>query len=420
MLKAFLLTFLASFLGIFALQSIPREPLPPLRTEHEGWWTIQSVDTMKYSRDLAREKLKSPSFDQTIEQQVASIASTGATYVAIATPYDTEFIPFLTRWVNAARRHNLHVWFRGNFSGWERWFGYPAISREEHTKKIGEFIAANPDLFEAGDIFTPCPECENGGPGDPRKTGDVAGHRLFLITEYEKAAQAFQTIGKAVSPGYFSMNYDVAKTIMDPETARALGGVVTIDHYVRTPEQLVDDIDNLARLTRGKIFLGEFGAPIPDIHGSMSDTAQAEWVSKALLLLAKDSNVYGINYWVGSGGSSAIWHDDGSPKLAVSSLTGAFIPKQASGSLRNQFNKPIMNAEIISAYKKTTSNQSGQFIIPVLLSEKTITIRSVNYPENTIQIDTLIKSKFIIMAKTKISLLERVQIIYNAIFRNAQ
>ena len=49
---------------------------------------------MKYSRDLSREKLKDPSFDVVIDKQVKAIAETGATHVAISTPYDEEFCQY--------------------------------------------------------------------------------------------------------------------------------------------------------------------------------------------------------------------------------------------------------------------------------------------------------------------------------------
>ena len=62
----------------------------------------------------------------------------------------------------SARKHSLKVWFRGNLSGWEEWFGYPSINRDEHTAGIVRFITNNPDLFEDGDIFVTCNECENG------------------------------------------------------------------------------------------------------------------------------------------------------------------------------------------------------------------------------------------------------------------
>src|SRR5581483_10587790 len=145
----------------------------------------------------------------------------------------------------AARHHNLHVWFRGNFSGWEGWFNYPSINRATHQEKIAGFITAHPDLFADGDIFTACPECENGGPGDPRQTGDVAGFRQFLIDEYRATQEAFASINKKVQSNYDSMNYDVAMLVMDKETTAALGGIVVIDHYIADPSGYRYDIEQI-------------------------------------------------------------------------------------------------------------------------------------------------------------------------------
>src|SRR3989344_5208595 len=175
---------------------------PQTQPQKINWWQVQSIDTMKYSRDIAGEKLKDTSFDRVIEDQVDKIARTGATHIAIATPYDEEFLHFLRRWVNAARKKNLLVWFRGNFSGCEGWFGYAKINPDEHLTKTKNFIENHADLFSDGDIFTSCPECENGGPGDPRQTRDVDGHRRFLIDEYNVAKSAFSKINKKVLPGF--------------------------------------------------------------------------------------------------------------------------------------------------------------------------------------------------------------------------
>src|SRR3989344_9177099 len=82
-------------------------------TPQNRFFEVQSIDTMKYSRDTAGEMLTKPSFDDVIDQQVKNIAGTGATHVAIGTPYDNQFIPFLARWVKVARRYKLKVWFRG-------------------------------------------------------------------------------------------------------------------------------------------------------------------------------------------------------------------------------------------------------------------------------------------------------------------
>jgi hypothetical protein len=286
---------------------------------------IKSIDTMKYSRDLAREKLKDKSFDSIVERQVKDIAQTGANYVAVGTPYDEEFLPFLKKWVDAARDNNLKVWFRGNFSGWEGWFNYPAISRQTHTQLTTQFIRDNPYLFQDGDIFTSCSECENGGAGDPRITGDVDGYRNFLISEYVSNVQAFKEINKKVNTGYFSMNYDVATLIMDPATTRALGNIVVIDHYVSSPTELALDAKILNKKSGGKIIFGEMGAPIPDLNGQMNNSKQADWINQALSGIFNSPEVIGVNYWVNTGGSTQIWDEKGNAREAVSVIKKYYI-----------------------------------------------------------------------------------------------
>ncbi len=293
---------------------------PPKQT-----WKFQSIDTMKHSRDLARQQLSQTNL-QALDDEVKQIAETGATHVAIATPYDDEFLPVLRQWVVAARKNNLKVWFRGNFSGWEGWFDYPKITREEHISKTMDFLQKNSALFENGDIFTACPECENGGPGDPRITKDVKGHREFLVKEYQQTSEFFKSIGKDVATNYDSMNYDVAKLIMDKETTSLMGGIVTIDHYVKSPQKIESDIDSLAQSSGGNIVLGEFGAPVPDITGNMSEVEQQEWIGTVLQGISQNSKVIGVNYWVNRDGSTALWNHDGSPRAAVSIVKKYYTP----------------------------------------------------------------------------------------------
>ncbi len=288
--------------------------------QSEHVFKVRSVDTVKYSRDLASQKLHDEEFNETIQQQVSNISQTGANYVAISTPYDPQFLPYLRKWVLAARDHNLKVWFRGNFSGWEGWFKYGKIDSAEHTKLTREFILNNPDLFEDGDIFTPCPECENGGPGDPRK-GDVTAFRQMMVTEYQQSQEDFGKIGKKVITNFASMNYDVASLVMDSATTEKMGGVVAVDHYAKDPKQIALSLKKLANISGGKIVLSEFGAPVPDINGKMSEGEQAAWLDQLLTNLEADTNVIGLNYWTGAGSSTAIWNEQGSPKEAVSILT---------------------------------------------------------------------------------------------------
>ncbi len=328
------------------------------------FWQVQSVDTVKFSRDLARQYAGDPVFDATIDTQVKAIAGTGANYIAIGTPYDSEFIPFLKRWVDAARKYNLNVWFRGNFAGWEGWFNYPPITRTLHETMLKQFILDNGNLFADGDIFTACTECENGGPGDPRQTGDVAGHRQFLIDEYQISRDAMAQIGKNVTTNYFPMNADVARLVMDPATTQALGGVVVIDHYVPTPGQLNQGITDIATSSGGKVVLGEFGVPIPSIQGNLTEAQQADWINSALTLLANNHNLIGINYWTGFGGTTQIWNDNGTGRQGAAVLKNFFTPSVLKGVLINEAGRGISGATIVSQDNTVISGSSGQFYLP--------------------------------------------------------
>lgn len=300
----------------------------PESPKTERTWVIKSIDTMKYSRDLSLEKLKNPKFDKEIDSHFNAIKSLNASHAAIGTPYDEKFAPILARWVKSARKNSLKVWFRGNFSAWEGWFGENrnSITREEHIQKTRDFIKNNPGLFEDGDIFSPCPECENGGPGDPRENGDVDGHRNFLISERSAALEEFEKIGKKVTV-LDSMNYDVAQLVMDKKTAKSMGGIVAIDHYIETPQKLSYDIDGLAESSDAKIFLGEIGVPIPDIHGSLSPEDQAVWIEDALNQISKKQSVIGVNYWVLTGGSTALFNNNLEPKPAAQVIKKYFSLK---------------------------------------------------------------------------------------------
>lgn len=328
------------------------------------FWSVTSIDTSKYSRDLAREKINDIEFDKVIEDQVRNIAATGASHVSINTPYDEEFVPYLIRWVEAARRNDLNVWFRGNLSGWEGWFGYPRLNRDEHIKKIKEFILTHKDLFEDGDIFTPCPECENGGPGDPRHNDDLIGHRAFLIKEHNATEDTFLRIGKSVHANYNSMNADVARLVMDPLTTSALGGIVALDHYVESPTEFARDVEEIAASSKGNIVIGEFGAPIPDIHGSMSATTQAAWIEATLYELTKIPQVVGVNYWTGVGGSTEIWNSKILARPAVSIIKNFYHPLKVNGFVKDELDRPIAGVTVLSKFREVITDQYGYFELP--------------------------------------------------------
>ena len=381
---------------------------PSLLRAKETYWQLQSVDTMKYSRDLAREKLTDKKFEEVITFQVENIAKTGATHVAIGTPYDSEFIPFIKKWVREARKNGLNVWFRGNFSGWEGWFGFESVSRDEHKKMVAKFILENPELFEDGDIFTSCTECENGGPGDPRDTGDISGFRNLLISEYQVTKDAFEKIDKNVASNFFSMNGDVAYLVMDRKITEKLGGIVVIDHYVERPDDLARDIQEIIERSGGKIVLGEMGVPVPDIHGQMTEYEQALWLDGALSELSKIEGLIGINYWTSFGGTTSIWSTDGSDKSAVSVLTGYYSPKELQGKVINELGRPIKNASIVANSKIVKTDKTGIYTILIVPSVRELVVKVEGYDEKILNInkDSL---QTIILSKTNENLIFKLQ-----------
>ncbi|MDD2807147.1 MAG: carboxypeptidase-like regulatory domain-containing protein [Patescibacteria group bacterium] len=389
-MKYFYVMLLLVAMVILAGYSTPLLQIPVFQKPTDlKLWPIQSIDTMKSSRDLAREKLNDPGFNPEIDQQIKDIASTGANYVAIDTPYDEEFLPILKRWVAAARKYHLAVWFRGNWSGWEGWFDYPKITRAEHIIETKKFILVHPDLFEDNDIFTPCPECENGGPGDPRNNNDAAAHRDFLRALYNAANQSFTQLKKKTKVGYFSMNGDVANLIMDKNTTRDLGGVVSVDHYIKTGGQLTNDLINFAENGNGNVVLGEFGAPIPDIHGELTPLQQANWLNDTLLQIAKIPKLSGLNYWVNLGGSTELWSSsDGTALPAVAILTQFYTPGGLYGAVVDELGKPINNASVKTEYRETTTGQNGYYQLPYIPKyNKTLTVTAAGYTSKTIPLN---------------------------------
>lgn len=348
-------------------------------------WEIQSVDTMKHTRDLAREKLNDSSFDRFIDQQIRSIKNVGATHVAIGTPYDEEFIPYLTRWVNSARENNLNVWFRGNFSGWEGWFDYPSITRDEHTSKVIDFIRTNPGLFESGDIFSSCPECENGGPGDPRFNNDLNGHRQFLISEYSAVKEAFSEIGKNVTSNSYSMNADVARLVMDKETTRALDNIVVIDHYIQNPEQYSKDISEIAESSGGKVVIGEFGAPIPDIHGDFSNNQQSRWIENTMKEFSWNTDLIGINYWTYSGGSTRIVNEDGRPLPAYRTIKEFYTSSVVKGKVVTETGNPLPGVSVSAMGRSIVTNEDGEFSLPYIPEGSVVEVSSKKYGQQEVK-----------------------------------
>lgn len=333
-------------------------------------WQYQCIDTMKISRDKARTWAQKTDLKAHIDWEMQKIKDTGANCVAIDTPYDEEFMPYLQTWVQSAREHNLHVWFRGNFSGWEGWFDYPkGMSGKNLLEKTGTFIKKHADLFADGDRFTAAPEAENGGPFNQVEPDTYNFYKTFLITEYQTTKQAFADIDKEIETNWLSMNGGLARRMLDQKTIDALNGVVTIDHYIKTPQEMSEYVQYFSKTYHGRVMVGEFGAPIPDINGPMTEHEQAVFVDLVLQELYKQNqSVIGVNYWDLFDGSTALINIDGSPREAVQKLKNYFAPVVINGQVHNTLGEPLEHVPVKTAdgvYTKLTDDEGKyQIIIP--------------------------------------------------------
>lgn len=346
----------------------------------DTFWSIQSIDTMKLSRDSVKDNSVNIAF------WVSKVASLHANYIAIDTPYDEEFYPVLERWVTQARKNNLHVWFRGNFSGWEGWFNYPKLKNaDQHYALTKAFISKHANLFKDGDIFTPAPEPENGIIGDPRSSNaNSIAYNTFLVRSFSTCKNAMEQIHKHVSCGYFSMNGDIALNSLTQETADTLG-VIVIDHYVSSVSQMGDEVDSLYQKFGKPVVLGEFGAPLDEINGQMDEIEQAGFISSILNeLYVRKQEVEGLNYWVISGGSTALFQDDGTPKKVVNSITNYYNPLVITGVVKDTFGNQLANILIHTPVGNISTDSHGRYAFSMLqVANIPLTIEDSNYKPYT-------------------------------------
>jgi hypothetical protein len=322
-------------------------------------WEVCSIDTMKTSRDRARSELSNEAFNTTIEQEVMAIKNTGANYIAIDTPYDDEFLPFLERWVKYAREYDLHVWFRGNWSNWEGWFDHPRdMTPAQHLVKTKTFIIEHPTLFVDEDIFEACPECENTGYW-PQPEKDQQ-YNDFIQAEVKTTHEAFTKINKHVYSHYVSIIGGRAREVLTKETIGKLNNIVTIDHYIRNPKQISEYFDYFSSYG-ARVLLSENGAPIPSLHGQMDDDQQATYLQGVLdELYVKKDTVLGYNYWVISQGTTQLVTADGTPRKSYTVLQQYFLPFRLTGRITDTAGTQLTNIALSVdggiTYVKTDAN----------------------------------------------------------------
>ena len=148
-----------------------------------------------------------------------------------------------------------------------------------------------------------------------------------MVSSYSNCQQAFAAIKKNVGCGFYSTNGDVAKDILNKQTVQNIGDLVVVDHYVKTAAQLGSDLQNLHNEFGTNVFLGEFGAPIPDIHGNLTESQQAELIGQMFSQLYQENNfITGVNYWVLAFGSTSLLNQDGSPREVYQIVKNYYDP----------------------------------------------------------------------------------------------
>lgn len=290
-------------------------------------WELQSVDVMKYSKDV----LCSPPTTTFVDAQLDKAVDIGANFVAVSGYYDepscnsTGAITTLTRWVEGARAHDLHVWFRFKNKAFEGDYSTTKSTSPDgmrHQKLMVDWIAAHANLIEEGDIFTPNAEPQNGGINGVtfcaasvcQFTGK-ADFNLWLRQTHTMADLAIKAQGFTnVKIGYYGFDGFIVAGLGNPDwqgqsqleaSTIAMMGNVAIDHYPETIGHTLEQDLPYIKTAIGSttpIIISEYG-----YISSGTESARAAGVTAFMEDAAAEPNVDGFNYWhFGPGGNEGL------------------------------------------------------------------------------------------------------------------
>ncbi len=310
--------------------------LTPLPTVPTASWPIQSVSSMKETKDRICSQR-----DQTfINHWVSKAKELGANFVAVETPYDNpscgSSLDYTWNWINAIRSQGLQVWHRHMPLAFEGIYD-TTKQKSDFLGMIGDYIRNNREMFKEGDIFTPIPEPQNGGIAGV--TYCAAGLCIFdskeqfnqwLRDAMEITQNAFNQIGLGgkIKVGYFGFDGFVAwgsnnpdwHGILEDATIQKMGNL-TIDHYPeligQTMEQGLNEV--MAKYPGLPIIIGEWGsAGSTDVEEQVRNSMGA----------CKRKGVAGFNYWhLGMGGNEALINEDFSNRPQFDDVQSFFKPQ---------------------------------------------------------------------------------------------
>jgi len=335
-------------LSVYALLETPASLAAP---RIGGYKFIGSVDTMKLSKDKAKE-----GFTSTDAQAVDLASKMAVTHITVDTPL--QYPSVMVQWADRIHADGKHVWFRlGSTTNGQPhadaskavnyqppYDGYPNFG-PGYLTKLHKLMLAHPGLVQPGDILDGDAEAENSGwwaknygcgvqqgcaPCPSIQSMTSAKYRcspiseinrfLQTMTTQEKKDLASQGIAACASPTesncvvtqVHSVDPGTATEQLSSTTVKAMGNLITVDAF---PDESLTDPTLAANAwssslqawenawkSRGievTILIGEWGYS----NGiNVSDATQKE-VVKAEIAKALSISPYlaGANYWVGPG-----------------------------------------------------------------------------------------------------------------------
>jgi hypothetical protein len=294
----------------------PTPTTPPVTS---GSWEIQSVSSMKESKD----RICGQRNQDFINRWVAKAKELGVNYVAVETPYDSpacgSSVDYTNKWISAIRANGLRVWHRHMPLAFEGIYDTPK-QKGDYFNMITSYIKNNRDMFREGDIFTPIPEPQNGG---------ISGisHCAFGVCVFDSREQfnkwlrdaidvsesAFREIGLGgkMKIGYYGFDGFIAwgsnnpdwNGILEDATIQKMGNLA-IDHYPELIGQTMDQglREVMERYPGVPIILSEWGS---------AGSGNVEQQVLNSMGAAKRPGVVGFNYWhMGMGGNEALINED--------------------------------------------------------------------------------------------------------------
>jgi hypothetical protein len=154
-----------------------------------------------------------------------------------------------------------------------------------------------------------------------------------------------------------------------------MGNLVTIDHYVRDSKDMGEYIDFFTRTFNSKVAIGEFGGPIPDLNGEMTEEQQAMFVTHVLSeMYSRKDSLVGVNYWTLTHSSSSLLNPDYSERKVANVLRDYYIPGVLVGRVVNESGEGVREAYVKIDDRATAqySDSDGFFVVKLPAGSYTV------------------------------------------------